>query len=104
MAVDLINSEAVSEIVKKEVQELLKKYLAELKVWWDIKTFADRCCCGKGRDWIVKNILDPHRDEIDVKNGGWCRYQYGGRSSYQFIAKEACAWIEKHAHEIDWDS
>lgn len=100
----LLNEKALADFLKEKVDKHVNDYLSSLTVWWDMETFNERCGCSKGQAWIVKNILEPYRDEIDVRNGGWCRYYYGGRSSYQFIAKEACEWIEEHAHEIDWSS
>ncbi|MFT8955458.1 DUF771 domain-containing protein [Liquorilactobacillus satsumensis] len=99
----LLNESAIAEIVKERADILMKEYLSNQTVWWNMKTFNDRCGCGKGQAWIVKNILEPYRDEIDINNGGWCRYYHGGRSSYRFLAKEACQWIENHAHQIDWE-
>lgn len=98
----LLNDAAVLKTVKNQTEEIASSYFKSLTVWWDINEFSEHCCAGRGRKWIKENILNPYKKEIDIKNGGFCRYSLGGKGGYQFIAKDAVKWMNEHVHQFDW--
>ena len=51
-------------------------------------------------EWLKVNVLYPHRDELDVLNGGFVRYPLAKGQPWRFGAKRMSDWLEEHLEEV----
>lgn len=67
---------------------------------WDIDDLSSRL--GRmNKAFLKKHVLDPNRDQIDVRNGGWCVFPPGqGGGKYKFKPTRCAEWIEQHWEKI----
>lgn len=97
----------MKEVTARDCKEMLETKEMESKYefdvignTWDIEDFSDRL----GRmnvSFIRKHILLPNRQQIDVRNGGWCVFPPGqGGGKYKFKPSRAAEWIEEHWEKI----
>ncbi|OXC15486.1 hypothetical protein AYP84_00950 [Lactobacillus crispatus] len=102
----LINMSYLKDLVQDTVNEALKKKKDDLTgKTWNIDEFRKNCCRGKGDNWVRTFIFDEF-PEVNYKKGGFVvnpRKTPEGKTTIIF-AKEACEWMQKHQHEIDWNA
>lgn len=102
----LINIPSLTNFIKSIVKETVKEDKNDLTgKTWNIKQFREICCRGKGDNWVRTFIFDEF-PEVDYKKGGLVvnpRKTPEGKTTIIF-AKEACEWMQKHQHEIDWNA
>lgn len=102
----LINTSILKKLVKQIVNESIKDNQVDLTgKTWSIDEFRKICCQGKGKSWVRTFIFDEY-PEVNVKRGGFVvnprKTAEGSRTI--IFAKEACEWMQKHQHEIDWNA
>ncbi|WP_168180723.1 DUF771 domain-containing protein [Lactobacillus xujianguonis] len=106
MPKNLIDIPSLTSFVKDIVNEVVKEDKDDLTgKTWNINQFRKSCCRGKGDNWVRTFIFDEF-PEVDYKNGGFVvnpRKTPEGKTTIIF-AKEACDWMQKHQHQIDWNA
>ncbi|TDM71662.1 hypothetical protein CEE99_04155 [Lactobacillus crispatus] len=106
MSDTLINLPSLTNLIKSIVKESVSADKQDLTdKTWNIDEFRKYCCRGKGDNWVRTFIFDEF-PEVDYKNGGFVvnpRKTPAGKTTIIF-AKEACEWMQKHQHEIDWNA
>ena len=106
---ELVNSQAIANLVKQEVkiqfQELMKKESVEPRTI-GMKEFCHDFCHGKGEEWVRLFIFDEF-PEPDIKNGGWVlnprRIPGPGKQKTSILVEPARKWLDEHEREIDWN-
>lgn len=106
MSDTLINLPSLTNLIKSIVKESVSADKQDLTgKTWNIDEFRKYCCRGKGDNWARTFIFDEF-PEVDYKNDGFVvnpRKTPAGKTTIIF-AKEACEWMQKHQHEIDWNA
>ncbi|GHV97855.1 hypothetical protein lacNasYZ03_11320 [Lactobacillus nasalidis] len=102
---NLINENALAEMIAKAVQEQRPRLEEDLTGRTiGINEFRRKYCGGKSAEWVRTFVFDRF-PETDWANGGWCVNPHRAEGSRGTIIfeKRAAAWIEEHQLEIDWN-
>lgn len=84
-------------IIKKiEYQDLIDSVSSQLV--WSMKDCEK--AIGRSDDWIKEKILYPHRDKLDVLNGGFVKYPESKGQPWRFGAKRMSEWLENNLKEV----
>lgn len=104
MATLTIPNDEINKQVDERIKELGLVTKDELTGrTWGINKFRKECCMGKPAIWVRTFIFDEY-PEVLFENGGWCvaPHKTPGIKGTKIFAYDACKWMQKHQHDIDW--
>lgn len=50
--------------------------------------------------WLKENVLYPHRQELDIKEGGFVRFPDGPGSPWKFGTVKMMNWLEENLERV----
>lgn len=87
-------------IIDRTEYEQLKH--AELYRTWTMADIKD--ATGKGDWWVVREVFDRYRDELDVKSGGFVHYPTAKGQPWRMDAHKMSDWLESHNGELRYNA
>lgn len=87
----------IEDQIREIVNEELSKREMDIKLW-DLKDLAS--ALNMKTEWVAKNILYPHREELDIENGGFVRYPRDRGNKYRIPSERMKKWINDNLVEV----
>lgn len=59
---------------------------------------------NKAQWWVVQEVLNKYRDELDMENGGFVFYPHTNRTPWRMDAWKMSRWLRDNQQRLDWDA